>query len=308
MIAAACILYLFQGASAQDWRTQFGTLVKKPAGPERDSIIARIVSTGPGWREVMTEIESVMTEIESLIFSDTTRGRALPGSTTCIDGVDRPYVIYVPSSYDPKIPTPMLVHLHGVVMRPNINPNPDEYIGNAAIMAEAEKMGWFVLFPFGQNEASWFDEVGMANIMSLVRTAKVNFNIDDDRVYLSGLSDGASAAFLFAMVMPTDFAAYAALNGTMSTSNDEGGFSTYAPNMANTHIYVTTADRDRYFPTAQMERTIAMAEKAGAKILYRKLKGEHIPSIIDFEYSDMFDYLGQHPRNSSPDTIICRRL
>ncbi|UCC81266.1 MAG: hypothetical protein JSW64_07900 [Candidatus Zixiibacteriota bacterium] len=297
IIAAACILYLFDGASAQDWRARFGTLVKTPAGPERDSIIARIVSAGPDWREVMTEIES-------LIFPDTTRDRALPGSTTCTDGVIRPYVIYVPSSYHPGAPTPMLVHLHGVVMRPKINPNPEEYIGNIALMAHADKLGWLVLFPFGQKGASWFDEVGMPNIMSLVRTAKVNFNIDDDRVYLSGLSDGASAAFLFAMTMPTDFAAFAALNGSMGAGSGEGDFSTYAPNMANTHIYVTTANRDRYFPTAQMERTIAMAKKAGAKILYRKLIGEHIPSIVDFEYSEMFDYLGQHPRNSSPDTII----
>jgi predicted esterase len=296
-IAVACILYSFIGASAQDWRAQFGTLVNTPPGPEMDSLFRGIISAKPDWREVMTEIES-------LTFPDTTGGRALLGSTSCNDGVDRPYVIYVPSSYDPRIPTPMLVHLHGVVMRPNINSNPEEYIGNTAIMAEAEKMSWFVLFPFGQKGASWFDEVGMANIMSLVRTAKVNFNIDDDRVYLSGLSDGASAAFLFAMVMPTDFAAYAALNGTMSTGSDEGGFSTYAPNMANTHIYVTTADCDRYFPTDQMERTIAMAEKAGANILYRKLKGEHIPSIIDFEYADMFDYLEQHPRNATPDTIV----
>jgi predicted esterase len=273
-IAVACILYSLIGASAQDWRAQFGTLVNTPPGPEMDSLFRGIISAKPDWREVMTEIES-------LTFPDTTGGRALLGSTSCNDGVDRPYVIYVPSSYDPKMPTPMLVHLHGVVMRPNINPNPDEYIGNTAIMAEAEKMGWF-------------DEVGMANIMSLVRTAKVNFNIDDDRVYLSGLSDGASAAFLFAMIMPTDFAAFAALNGFMGSG--EGDISTYANNMANTHIYVTAADRDRYFPTDQMERTIAMPEKAGANILYRKLKGEHIPSIIDFEYADMFDYLEQHPR------------
>jgi hypothetical protein len=53
-----------------------------------------------------------------------------------------------------------------------------------------------------------------------------------------------------------------------------------------------------------MERTIAMAEKAGGKILYRKLEGEHISSIAEFEYSDIFDFLEQHPRNPSPDAIV----
>jgi hypothetical protein len=297
LIAVACILSSVVGASAQNWQAQFDKLIKTPPGPERDSLIGQIVSAGPDWREVVTEIGS-------LTFPDTTKGQALLGSTTCIDGVTRPYVIFVPSSYDPMTPTPMLVHLHGLVMRPDIEPNPKEYIGNDTLMALAEERGWIVLFPFGQKGASWFDEVGMTNIMTLVRAAKIDFNIDDDRVYLSGFSDGASAAFLFAMIMPTDFAAFVALNGSMGVGSEDGGFSTYATNMANTHIYVTTADRDRFYPTSQMERTIAMAEKAGAKILYRRLKGDHISSEAGIEYPAIFDYLEQHPRDFSPDTIV----
>lgn len=142
-IVVACILFSVVGALAQDWRAQFGTLIKTSPGPERDSLIAQIVSARPDWR-------AVLTQIGSLTFPDTTKGQALTGSTTCIDGVSRPYVIYVPSSYDPKRPTPMLVHLHGLVGRPIIEPNPKEYVGNSAIMAEAEKHGWLVLFPSGK--------------------------------------------------------------------------------------------------------------------------------------------------------------
>jgi predicted esterase len=295
--AIVCILLTFAGAAAQDWRAQFDTLISTQSEAERVSLIARIVSAGPDWHEVITEINS-------LIFPDTTKYQALMGTTTCIDGITRPYAIYVPSGYDPETPTPMLVHLHGVVMRPNIDSNPNEYVGNAAIMAEAERRGWIALFPFGQKGASWFDEVGMTNIMTQVRTIKSNFNIDDDRVYLSGISDGASAAFLFAMNKPTDFGAFVALNGTMGGGSEDGGFSTYAPNMANTYVYVSTADRDRYYPTSQMELAIRMAETAGAKILYHKLVGEHISSLAQIDYRDIFDYLEQHPRNSPPDSIV----
>ena len=297
LIAVACVLFSIVGASGQDWRARFNTLIKTPPGLERDSLIARIDSDEPDWRQVMTEIGS-------LTFPDTIKGQTLSGSTTCLDSISRPYAIFVPSGYNPRTPTPMLVHLHGVVGRPIIEPDPKEYVGNTAIMALAEERGWLVLFPFGQKGATWFDEVGMTNIMTLVRAAKIDFNIDDNRVYLSGLSDGASAAFLFAMIMPTDFAAFVALNGSMGVGSEDGGFSTYATNMANTYIYATTADRDRYYPTSQMERTIAMAEKAGARILYHKLKGEHISSIVQVEYPAIFDYLEQHPRNSFPDRVV----
>jgi predicted esterase len=297
LIISTCFFLSSIGASAEDWRAQFGALVKTPAGSETDSLIARIVSAGPDWREVMDQIES-------LIFSDTIKGRELLDSAVCIDGVARPYVVYVPSGYDPRTPTPLLVHLHGLVGRPIIEPDPHTYVGNNAIMAEAEKRGWLVLFPFGQKGATWWDEVGMTNIMTQVRTTKANFNIDDNRVYLSGLSDGASAAFLFAMIRPNDFAAFVALNGSMGVGSEDGGFSTYAPNLANSYMYVTTADRDRYYPTAQMERTISMAEKAGANISYRRLKGEHTSSIVETEYPTIFDYLEQHPRNPFPNAIV----
>ncbi|MDH4156180.1 MAG: PDZ domain-containing protein [candidate division Zixibacteria bacterium] len=262
-----------------------------------DSLIARIVSAKPDWRDVMAEISS-------LTLPDTTRGQALFGSAMCLDSVSRPYAVYVPSGYDSKTPTPLLVHLHGIVSRPVIERNLNEYVGDSAIMATAERRGWLVLFPLGQQGATWFDEVGMTNIMTQIRAVKAGFNVDDDRVYLSGLSDGASAAFLFAMVKPDDFAAFAALNGSMGVASEDGGFSTYAPNLANSYIYVTSADRDRYYPTAQMERTIAMAESAGANILYQRLTGEHISSILEFDYSTIFDYLEQHPRNPFPATIV----
>jgi predicted esterase len=245
-----------------------------------------------------------MTAIRSLAFSDTTTGRVLLGASRCIDGISRPYAVYVPSGYDSKTPMPLLVHLHGIVGRPAIEPNLNTYVGDSAMMAAAEKQGYFVLFPFGQKGATWFDQVGIKNVFTQIRTLKTEFNIDDDRVYLGGISDGASAAFLLAMILPNDFAAFAALNGSMGVGSEDGGFSTYAPNMSNSYIYVTTADRDRYYPTSQMERTISMAENAGAHISYRKLTGEHIASLADFDYVSMLEYLDQHPRSPFPAAII----
>jgi predicted esterase len=296
-MAIACPILFAGSASAQDWRAGLDTLAHTPAGLRSDSLIARIVSAGPDWREVSTEIRL-------LAFSDTTKGRALFGSSVCKDGVDRPYAVYVPSGYDPRSPTPLLVHLHGIVERPEIEPRLNTYVGDSAIMAAAEERGWLVLFPFGQKGAAWFDEVGMGNVLKQIRTIKMHFNVDDDRVYLSGLSDGASAAFLLAMIMPDDFAAFVALNGSMGVGSEDGGFATYAPNMANTYIYATNADRDQYYPTAQMERAIGMAERAGAHILYRRLTGDHIGSVAALDYGPIFDYLEQHPRAPFPATVV----
>ena len=203
-----------------------------------------------------------------------------------------------------RSPAPILIILHGSVSRPEIIADPKGWAEKTAYIPLAEKRGWFVLFPMGQAGATWWDEVGMANILTLVRTAKIDFNIDDDKIYLGGFSDGGSAAFLFAMTMPTDFAAFLALNGHMGVGSEDGDLPTYATNLFNSHIFATTTDKDQLYPTAQMERAITMAKKAGARIYYLRLQGEHDFNAVKGELPAIFDYLEQNPRNSSPDTII----
>jgi hypothetical protein len=296
-VATICVSLASTSIFAQEWRAHVERLLAIPTESERDSLIALIVAAGPPWREVAAEITS-------RTFSDTTKGCTLSDSALCADGIVRAYAVYVPTGYDAGTPSPLLVHLHGIVNRPRIEPDPSTYVGNAAIMAAAEQQGWLVLFPFGQEGATWFDDVGMAHVMDLVRTIKIRFNVDDDHVCLSGLSDGASAAFLFAMILPDGFAAFVALNGSMGVGSENGGFSTYAPNLANSYVFATTADHDRYYPTSQMERTIAMAEKAGARMVYRRLAGEHISSIANFDYAELLADLERHPRNPRSDTVV----
>ncbi|MFZ1684179.1 MAG: PHB depolymerase family esterase [Candidatus Zixiibacteriota bacterium] len=297
LIGASCVFLSFAGASAKNWKTDFQALVHASTESARDTLIARIVGAKPQWRDVATAIRTVT-------FVPTTGGKWSLYSIAGIDDVTRPYALYVPSNYNPKLATPLLVHLHGVVGRPIIDTNPDQYVGNSAIMAEAERRDWLVLFPFGQEKATWWDEVGMGNVANEIRAVKTTYNVDDNRVYLSGLSDGATGAFLFSMAKPDDFAAYVAINGSMGGGSEDGGLSLYATNMARSHYYVANADRDRYFPADQMERTIALARRAGADISYHRLVGEHVPTMQAIEYPPVFDYLNQCTRAVTPDTLV----
>ncbi len=295
-IVAGLLSLIAPITSAADWHTMLSELINSADGVNQDSFIVQIETAQLNWR-------SVMAELTSLSFPDTTKGQDVRGESLCDDGVVRPYALYVPSGYNPRIATPLLVHLHGIVSRPNIETDLKTYVGDSAIMSVAEQRGWLVLFPFGQDGATWWDRVGMDNVMAQIRALKSNFNIDDNRVFLSGISDGASAAFLYAMVRPDDFAAYAALNGSMGVGSEDGGFSTYAPNLSNTYVYATTASRDRYYPTSQMQRAISMARQAGANIYHHQLDGEHIASILTYDYAMILDSLEQHPRSPYPEAI-----
>jgi len=167
----------------------------------------------------------------------------------------------------------------------------------------AEQMGWFMIYPMGQFGATWWDSVGMANIKSLVRAVKSEFNISNDMVYMGGFSDGASASFLHAMVDPTDYAAFLALNGHMGVGSEDGGIHTYAPNMYNTPIYTVTTYDDGLYPSKKICATIDMAISAGADIFYRELEGHHEFSYAETELPLIKRFLENHPRDPFPKKI-----
>jgi poly(3-hydroxybutyrate) depolymerase len=248
--------------------------------------------------------EEVAAAVENVSFPAAEGGALIPRKTTCADGVERPWVLYVPTSYEPATPTPLLVMLHGLVSRPEIMDDPLGYAREDEWTAAAEKYGWLVLYPFGQKDATWWDEVGMANIRNLVRTVKQEYNVDDDRVYMGGFSDGASAAFCWAMLEPTDFAAFVALNGHMGVGSVDGDLGTYAPNFYNTPVYAVTTFDDELYPAAEMRKAVEMARRAGGDIFYRELAGMH-----DFEYADaeiplIARFLARHPRDPFPANIV----
>lgn len=291
------LIVFLASLGATDWQTDLDSLLQVSQGPERDALLARIVTAAPDWREVVTQIESLQ-------FPEVKKGMVLR-TTICDDGVERPWVLYVPASYDYKISTPLLVILHGGVSRKDLIEDPKGWAERNEFTAFAEEHGWLVLYPLGQEGATWWDKVGMNNIRNLLRIVKSQYNVDDDRVWMGGFSDGASAAFLYAMVVPTDYAAFVALNGHMGVGSLDGDLPTYAPNFFNTPLYAVTTDRDQLYPSHKMRILVDMARGAGGKILYREHEGEHEFSYADEELPRIARFLERHPRDPFPTRIVC---
>lgn len=284
-------------AGARDWTAAFEELVTLTAGESPDALIAEIVAAGPQWTDVAEAVEA-------LTFHEVTE-KAVPvlGTTVCTDGVERPWAFVVPGDYDPTVPTPLLVVLHGGVGSTSLIEDPAGYVEENEFVALATEMGWLALVPFGQNGATWWDDVGMANVRNLVRTMKTEFNVDDDRVWMIGFSDGASAGFAHAMVAPSDYAGFVALNGHIGVGSLDGDLPAYAPNLMNTPMYVTTTFDDALYPSERMRPTIAMARQAGGDILYRELPGEHDSDDVATELPGVARFLERHPRDPFPPKI-----
>jgi polyhydroxybutyrate depolymerase len=137
---------------------------------------------------------------------------------------DRPFTVYVPGSYQPGTPAPLLIGLHGYAG------SGSTFATYLAIAPEADKRGILYATPDGttdtRGEGFWnatdaccnfygatVDDAGY--LTDVIRTVSARYTVDPKRVYLIGLSNGAFMSYRMACDHAELIAAVAALNGAM---------------------------------------------------------------------------------------------
>jgi len=146
------------------------------------------------------------------------------------DSLARSYRVHVPASYDPTRPAPLLVALHGGGGNMDYQAN-DALYGQ---IGKSESEGFVAVFPNGYSRlvsgkfATWnagnccgaardrnVDDVGF--IREVVANVMRQLNIDRNRVYATGMSNGAMMAYRLACEAPDLFRAIAPVAGTDNT-------------------------------------------------------------------------------------------
>ncbi len=142
------------------------------------------------------------------------------GKYVCEFG-ERAFKIYIPATARTATkPLPLLVMIHGC------GQTPDDFARGTGMNALAEEFGFLVLYPGQARDAhvnrcwNWYkrsDQVRGAGepalIASLTRQTIAGHGADPARVYVAGLSAGASAALILADVYPDVFAAVGVHSG-----------------------------------------------------------------------------------------------
>jgi predicted esterase len=294
-----------------DWRTDLRRLcaapepgevisanLDAPLSADAEELLTAIVASGASCSELAAQIQRLPYP------EPPGRGICHLDSLRGIDGKVRPFITWIPVGYDPTRPTPLFVWLHGGVSRAELYPEPLSYAREHDLVQNSATNSWLLLFPFGQEGAVWWDEVGMANVDAQIRLLKQRYHVDDDRVWLGGFSDGASAAWFYAMAHSRDLAALVAFSGHMGVASLDGEQSTYVPNMALTPIWATHTDQDGLYPAAKMRPTVEMARRAGARIRYHVVTGHgHDLDYAPEEFPDLAAWLRQQTRDPFPQQL-----
>src|SRR5438034_3049325 len=131
----------------------------------------------------------------------------------------RSYKLFVPSAYRGQ-PLPLIVMLHGCTQ------TPDDFATGTRMNILAEERGCLVAYPAQSQNANlskcwnWFkasdqrrDQGEPAIIAGLVRELSLTYGLDQDRIYIAGLSAGGAMAVILGRTYPDMFAAVGVHSG-----------------------------------------------------------------------------------------------
>lgn len=216
--------------------------------------------------------------------------------------IEFPYTIDVPSSYDPSHPHQVRVQLHGGVMRPDGVPRGDGSIG---ALRGADNQIYVI--PNAWREAPWWTERQTENVAAILDAVKRRYNVDENRVVLSGVSDGATAAFYMAMRDTTPYASFLPLNGfILVLRNRDIGIreALYPHNLSNKPFFVVNGGQDPLYPTARVSPFIEHFKAAGLDVTYRpQADGGHNTAWWPTVKDEFEAFVATHPRLPHPPAI-----
>jgi pimeloyl-ACP methyl ester carboxylesterase len=179
-------------------------------------------------------------------------------------GADMPYALFVPSTYTPGQPAPLIVDLHGL----NITPLMQMLFDGTTDYAE--RYGFIVVAPMGYSLPGWWgarsgraSELSELDAMTLLKLIRQRYAIDSDRIYLMGHSMGGAGTYYLGAKYNDIWAGIAPISGA-------GGI----PDAAAAERYRSFATllmhgaRDSIVSVNGSRRAAMLLQGAGAQHLY----------------------------------------
>lgn len=219
------------------------------------------------------------------------------------EGLEHPYVVLVPETYDPERRYPVRVYLHGGISRPALGAGGGWWRNYERIGSEDR----ITVIPASWEESKWWEASQSENLRELLDELKRVYNVDENRVSLLGISDGGSGVYFHAMRASTPWASFLPYIGHPAVVNNprmQADGEVYAINLTNKPLYVVNTENDRLYPPESITPYITEWRKAGADITFRPIQGAgHDLSWIEAETPRIDAFVEDNPRQPLPNLL-----
>lgn len=223
------------------------------------------------------------------------------------DSLHTSYFVHLPPNYNPINKYSVLFFLHGAV-RQNVfsefETKSNLKYWNRFYTKYADQNNVIMVFPKSNAEYNWMtSDKGFFMIPAIVKQIKIALNIDDNKVFITGHSNGATGSFSYLMKQPTQFAGFYGFNTEPKVHT--GG--TFIENILNRLFINFSTDQDYYYPPDANDSLNKLA--AALNLDYKDYRNNGFPHWFpEYEESEpyvekIFLDIEKRERNPFPQRI-----
>lgn len=202
------------------------------------------------------------------------------------------YHLYLPKGYnDSNKAYPLILFLHGAGERGDSITDLDKVLVNGIpqYINKTDDFPFIVVMPQCPTNAYWPMEVHHLN--HLLDEVIANYRIDQDRVYLTGLSMGGYGTWYMAFAYLERFAAIAPVCGA--------GIRSSAQRLSNIPIWVFHGDKDPIVPVEESDFLVRAIKEQGGAVKYTRYEGMgHGSWVPAYDNPELYEWFLSHKRNN----------
>ncbi len=219
------------------------------------------------------------------------------------NGLAHRYVLMVPADYDPSRRYPVAFYLNGGVFRP------DRGRGGEWWRNYDDVMGYdrIAVLPQSWNESLWWEWSQVENLRGILSDLKGTYNVEENRVYAFGRSDGGTGVYFFGFRDTTPWAAFLPFIGHPAVLlNPRVGADglMHVANLTNKPLFIVNGETDRLYPVRVITPFLSAFQRAGVDFVFTAKPGGHNTSWWPEEAENIERFIAAHPRDPHPERIL----
>jgi Predicted esterase len=145
---------------------------------------------------------------------------------------------------------PLIIYLHGGIGSPLTTKGEKAY---EMLMPLADTFSMFLASPSGNRYAPWWSAAGLYRIMQTLRYMTLHYPINPDKIFLAGVSDGATGCYAVANTLCSPFAGFIAVSG-FGGMLPQVGMQLFPTNLMQRPFYNVNAGKDRIYPYEEVNK------------------------------------------------------
>lgn len=213
-----------------------------------------------------------------------------------IGGKKMSYALYVPEKYNPEHAYPLIVCLHGA-----------GFVGDSYLDRWKTRLGEESLLVCPTIEmGGWWSSQGEELVLAVIDAVQSKYNIDPNRISLTGMSNGGIGTYLVGIFNASRFSAVSPMAGGIPEE-----IFPFLKNLSSTGIYIIHGSKDQVMPVALSRDVSSYLKREKIPHIYREHNREHPMAGGHFfpreELPALVSWFKRQDRNPYPSRVVSVR-